>query len=395
MERLKELFLSINELKSNYDKPRNKDKFNVFSALHKEHDEVNLHSRFISYLLSPESGHGMDKYFLQIFIRKILKLSEKDFSLSKITLRPNEAIKSEFKEIDILVINKQTKQAIIIENKIFANDSNRKDEDKKNDGYDGQLERYYNTIKKGVDKDKNKIPDFQCDNVHIYYLTMDKDKQPSTDSIGELKDLKIIYYENEIVDWLEKCIEEIPKEKSLLSSIIQQYINLINKMTHNDISIDEKIDLKNKVAENWESVKYLNDNFKHVKWHTVFDFWSALKSELEKVYQNVSFHPNEFSKIIGEVTHNNKSINHGINFTIEEGRKAYISSSGKLSWGILEPKKWADFNNEILENISFSDFSTENTYRLIDKKNMADAIRKILNEISEAKKNDFKNLISE
>jgi hypothetical protein len=49
---------------------------------------------------------------------------------------------------------------------------------------------------------------------------------------------------------------------------------------------------------------------------------------------------NEFSKIIGEVTHNNKSINHGINFTIGKGRKAYISCSGKLSWGILEPKKW-------------------------------------------------------
>jgi len=395
MERLKELFLSINELKVKYDKQRNKDRFNVFTALHKEYDEVNLHSRFISYLLSQESGHGMEGAFSQIFIREILKLKEKDFSLLKTTVIPNEAIKSEFKEIDILIINKQTRQAIIIENKIHARDNNRIGEYKKDDGYDGQLERYYNTIKKGKDKNGNLIPVFKCDIVFIYYLTMFKKIQPSPDSIGKLETVKVIYYENEIKDWLEKCIQIIPKEKSFLSRIIQQYLNLINKMTHNDIPIEERTELKNKVAENWESAKYLIDNFKHVKWHTVNDLWTTLKFELGKKYQAIEFYPNEFDKTIGEVTHHNKDTNHGIIFNIEEGKKAYISNSGKLSWGIIEPKKWADFKDEILENISFSDFSTENTYRLIDKENMANAIEKILIEISEEQDSNFKNLNAE
>lgn len=392
MENLNQLFVDIKGVKDKFDKIREKNKFNVFTALHKEHDEVNLHSRFISYLLSSNSGHGMNKIFCEIFVREILKLGETLFDLQNYQVLPNEKIKSEYKEIDILVINKKTKQAIIIENKIFANDSNRKEEKKKYDGYDGQLERYYNTIRKGIDKDGYEILDFQCNTIFIYYLTMYKDKQPSKESIGELESVQVIYYGNEIRNWLDKCVQIIPEEKTLVAKTIQQYLNLINKMTHNDIPIEERIELKNKVAINWSSTKYLIENFKHIKWHTVHEFWTMLRLFIEKEYSNVSFFPDNFETAITELTHDNNNINLGIIFDIETNKKAYISSLGTLNWGIIEPKKWGNFSNDILENISFFDFSTENTYRLIDKENIKNAVEIILNEISTEKENNFNNL---
>lgn len=395
MKSVDNLLIEIKLIQNKYNKIRDNNRFNIFEALHKHYDEVNLHSRFISYLLAPDSGHGMDSVFSKILVREILGIDKFRFNLSNYIVLPNEKRKSEYKEIDILIINKKSKQAIIFENKIFAKDSNKKEERKKNDGYDGQLERYYNTIKTGIDKNGNNIEDFQCDTVFIYYLTMFKEKQPSKESIGGLKTLEVIYYGNEIRNWLKKCIDKVPKEKIIIAQTIQQYLNLINKMTHNDILYSERIELKNATANNWKSAKYLIENFKHVKWHTVYDFWNALKIKLEKEYNNVSFYPNEFVEQIKEITHNNNDKNIGILFEIEKDKKAYISSQGYLSWGILEPKKWTHFYNENTENISFSDFLTENTFRLINKQNTEETIDSILNEIKVEKQNDFKNLKAE
>lgn len=212
---MKELFQSVFKLKEEFDKKRNKDRFNIITALHKERDEENLHSRFISYLLSKDSGHGMKDTYFRIFLRNVLKLSEKDFSLSSYIVYPNELKKSEYKEIDILIVNKLRDQAIIIENKIDAKDSNN---DAKMDGYKGQLERYYNTIRKGIDKDGNSVTEHQCNNVYVYYLS--NDKTPTDFSIGMLKnepnswqEKNIISYSIHIREWLAKCIENTPDEK--------------------------------------------------------------------------------------------------------------------------------------------------------------------------------------
>jgi len=397
MDNIKKLLSEINVVKEKYDKQREENRFNIFTALHKEHDEVNLHSRFISYLLSPNSGHNFKNKFADIFVREILKLNQDDFNLSNYEVIPNEYKKSEYKEIDILIINKSMKQAIIIENKIFAKDSNREYDDKKEDGYDGQLERYYNTIKTGIDKDGKNIYDFKCNKVFVFYLTMFEEKQPSSESIGKLNsdEIKVIYYAKEIKDWLEKC-ESIIEESSSLKEFVKQYLNLINKMTHNDSSIDERKDLKNEIANNWRIAKYLIDNFKHIKWHTVNEFWIELKNRLEKHYKNVDFFTednDEFIKTITKITHLNKDINHGVLFNLDEEIRAYVSGLGKLSWGILDTeKKWMNFKHETLENIIFSNFSTENTYRLIDIKNIEHAVERILKEILEEQKDNFRNM---
>ncbi len=393
MNKLQNIFERIKETKINYDIERDKDRFNVFTALHKERDEVNLHSRTISYLLSPTSGHGMGTTFTKIFLHEILKISEQEFSLDGVEVIPNEINKTEYKEIDILLINKRKKQAIIIENKIDAKDSNH-EEPNVIPGYSGQLERYYNTIKTGRDKDGNNIADFKCDSVLIYYLTLYK--YPTPASIGNSKDVnvKILFYKNELREWLIKCVEKTPNT-SKVKSFIQQYLNLINKMTNNDISIKEREEIRKNISPNWKELKYLIDNFKHIKWHTVYDFWNTLKDKLEKQFTNVAFYPesDEFEKVITNITHNNKNINHGIIFNDNDRKRIYISGMNALSWGIVEQNKWSAFKDNELENIIFSNFSTENTYRLIEQKNINKAIDRIISEIIEAQKNGYKSLI--
>lgn len=401
---MKELFEQISKLKNEYDKLRENNRFNVITALHKERDEVNLHSRIISYLLSPTSGHGMNGIYLKLFVREILGLDDKQFDLTNVIVVPNETEKSEYKEIDILIVNKRTSQAIIIENKIDAKDSNHPTN---RDGYQGQLERYYNTIKTGKDKDKKPCIEYQSNNVFVYYLSMngkpDKDNieisigMLNDDEHGSWDDSHILSYDSHIREWLAKCIESITDEKLQVKNFIQHYLNVINKLTNNDMTVEERLELKHIVAENIVETRHLIENFKHVKWHTVHEFWTELKSKLESENQlkNVSFYIDRedysFEKAIDEVTHHNKDINHGLLFDIGD-KKAYISGLGKLSWGIMHPKKWTNFMNEKIEDINFSVFSSESTYNLIDKTKMTDAVKYIIDEIIESINSDFQTL---
>ncbi|WP_442795769.1 PD-(D/E)XK nuclease family protein [Pelobium manganitolerans] len=400
MNELEEMLKGINELKTEYDKEREKNRFNVFTAMYRDNEEVKLHSRFISYLLCSKSGHGMGNKFFRLFLEEVLLLTDAQFNMESYQVIPNESNKTEYKEIDILVTDEE--RAIIIENKIDAKASNHIWKIEKNTETDrryiGQLDRYYHTIITGIDKDGKW--GIKRNTVYVYYLN--KNGQQSSDLDESIKILQgkpenwkgIISYGNEIRQWLDKCVKEVPLEKSSLKEFIQQYLNLINKMTHNDISPNEINELKEQIASNLKSAQHLIDNFKHVKEYTVVDFWKRLKEELAKnfkIHKYYSDKHSDFHKTIEEVTNNNKDINHGILFDYEEGKMAFISGWRKLSWGIVN-KGWFDFSNKDLQEIRFSDFSTENTYRLIDSKNMEIAIKNIINEILEKQKDNFANI---
>ncbi|MFY8066245.1 MAG: PD-(D/E)XK nuclease family protein [Flavobacterium sp.] len=392
---MKNLFSKLSEVKIFYNKKREEYRFNIVTALHKERDEVYLHSRIISYLISPDSGHGMKYRYLELFVREVLKFNNEKFDLSNVLVLPNEKNKSEYKEIDILIINKVKGQAIIIENKIDAKDSN--NEIKKN-GYQGQLERYYNTIKSGIDKDGKESKEFKCNQVFVFYLSINK--RPSEKSIGILKDEtnswsenSLLNYDPHIRDWLVECLKVTPEDKQELKIFIKHYSRIIDKLTHNDIPMDERLKLKSIIAENIEETKYLIDNFKHVKWHTIHEFWSELKNELEKEFTEVNFYSEDglnLNKTVDIVVNKSKELNYGYTFKIDN-KLAYISGLGKISWGLVSPKKWIDIKEENIENINFYDFSSDATFLLIDRLNMFNAIKKIIEEINDSRRNNFLN----
>ena len=103
--------------------------FNVFSVLHKETDEVNLHSRFLHALLNYRKPGNEARENLEDFLQSV---AEKDFTQSGVM------VERERDYIDILITNAD-KQAVVIENKIWARDQPK------------QLQGYYDKIdRKGI-----------------------------------------------------------------------------------------------------------------------------------------------------------------------------------------------------------------------------------------------------
>lgn len=273
-----EFFLQeLNIIRKKYEeKELQKEQFNVFTVLRDESDEVKLHSRFISSLLSYKQKN--EYHYLNAFLQEIDSVFEYDnFSLE---VYPSYDSKNEYKDIDILLIDRTTRFAIIIENKIFARDSNHEKE--------GQLEKYYRTI-----IEENGIKE---EHVEVYYLTLDG-HDPSESSIATSKrypKLKekvcCISYVGEIKNWLTKCVKDVYNEPFQRETILQ-YLKLIKNMT-NDVDIEERLEIKHLIGEspnNIKSAKLLIDNLKHIHWHTISDFWDNLANSLKaKRYEVLS-----------------------------------------------------------------------------------------------------------
>lgn len=181
-----------------------RDPFNVFTVLRKSSDEVNLHSRFLAALLDhrkpgEERRANLEGFVKEDFMKKVPFAFTSD----------GAKVERERHNIDILITN-DSRQALAIENKIYADDQ------------DGQIERYYWELKGKGYKD-----------VHVLYLTID-DHDPSEKSTGDLEKEKYstIAY-GEILDWLERCQKRAYDEPELRESVAQ-YLHLVKKMTGND-----------------------------------------------------------------------------------------------------------------------------------------------------------------
>ena len=121
--------------------------------------------------------------------------------------------------IDIII--EDGKHAVLIENKIYA-------EDQKN-----QLLRYYN-----YGKDKYQ------DGFILIYLTLDG-HEPNKCSLGNKKfAFTCLSYSCEIVEWLEECIL-IANQKPLVKSVIIQYKDLLKQITHTDMDTNYSEQLLN------------------------------------------------------------------------------------------------------------------------------------------------------
>ena len=301
-----------------------KDQFNIFTALLDKSDEVKLHSQFIYSLLNFKSGN--EYRYLNAFLKSI----DSSFEYNIDSLE----IYKEKHDIDIWLIDRSTKQSVIVENKIYAPDSNHENE--------GQLEKYYRIV-----IEDEKIPE---DNIEVYYLTLDG-HEPSTESVSTRKKypklrekVQCISYPNEIVRWLQECMPFV-YDKPFQRETIIQYIKLINDMT-NGVDIEERIEIKKLIGEskgNLESAKLLVDNIKHLHWHTIADFWNGMVDELEKRGYKVSRKPKEddFSDIVhgGSRKKNSASLLIEIKTLYPYNVQLKESSVDRLFFGVGKDKK--------------------------------------------------------
>lgn len=405
IKNIKYLLRDINIVRKKFEeREKNEDNFNMFTILRKESDEVYLHSRFLSALLDPNGPHRLGTIFLNSFLDRI----ESDFEYDEKSLEvyPNNLNRSEYKEIDICFIDRIGKRAVMVENKIYHKDSNHEDK--------GQLENYYGKL---IEEDK--IPE---DGIEVYYLTLDG-HEPSEDSVKlsgkypTLQDkVKCISYSVEILDWLRDLVKECYNKPSLRESVIQ-YIKLIESMTNNDLSLEEIKELSNLIGQNEDNIqstKVLLDNFIHIKWHTIHDFWQELILELInrdfKIQYQVEneeidnlVHGNQKTRRIDlEVQIKFKNVPVWIRneydewlfwgvYTDEENKlsKNLISKLNKLKSGYSvyeSDENWLCykfFGDCEQEKICFSDFSCEGTFNLISGKYRKEIIIKLSNQIEE------------
>lgn len=402
IKNIKYLLKDINVVRKKYEeREKNQDNFNLFTILRKEHDEVYLHSRFLSALLDPKGPHRLGTIFLDLFLDRI----ESGFEYDEMSIEvyPNNQNRSEYKEIDICFIDRVVMKAVIIENKIRHEDTNHEDK--------GQLENYYDKL---IEEDK--IPE---DGIDVYYLTPDGHK-PSEDSVRlsgkypKLQDkVKCISYSVEILDWLRDLVKECYNKPSLRESVIQ-YIKLIESMTNNDLSLEEIKELSNLIGqneENLQSARVLLDNFIHIRRYTIDSFWIELIETLENEGLRIveRFKTKELKDLV-HTNNNGKDALLEIMVSYKNELKIRIKSdfSDGLHWGIYNTdiksetivnrikslvKKtdiyktaelwylWKTFKFNVSEKVHMREFDNDITYELILPQRRKEVVEGMKSEI--------------
>lgn len=211
------------------------ESYNIFDIFNLSTYEL-AHSQFIANLLDVKGSHGLSTAPLTDFLQ-VCGLHDHwndwDIANSKVCTEyaiGNVALDGDASggRIDILVRSESGKQ-IIIENKIYAGDQAQ------------QLQRYRNFANQSSDL--------------LIYLTLDG-REASKDSRGDLnpgEDYYPISYNNEIYEWIEKCmISSI--SKPLIRETLIQYQNTLKKLTNKTMDRKVETDIYKIIKEHPESV---------------------------------------------------------------------------------------------------------------------------------------------
>lgn len=223
--------------------------FNVFTALRKSHDEVNLHSRFLHALLSHRDAEGQST-FLSHFLVSIDKTSE-------FVGAEDAVVKREHQNIDILIRHRNW--AVIIENKIHAGDQPQ------------QLVRYNEVIEPTLPRE-------------ILYLTLDG-HEPDPQSITDDKGMPVAYtpvsYEDDILPWLVSCQRHAYDDPALRESIAQ-YRTVVEQLIGHSRGGPYMDRLTELCIQNLPVVVDLADSLVHAKREVLRRIWMEIGKTVDQ-----------------------------------------------------------------------------------------------------------------
>ena len=247
--------------------------FNVFEILNLQTHEVRTHSSFIAELLNPKGSHLMGDVFLKSFISLLPDIHNFDTSNASVFVEFHigkiDKLTNYGGRIDILIRDIQG-QTICIENKIDASDQ------------EMQVVRYCN---------------YNTHNNTVIYLTK-FGEDPDDSSRGNLESGKDFYnfsYENDIINWLNDCLE-LAYDKPILRESIKQYKLLISKITY-QLDNDLNKDLENLIKKNIEESLQIANRFDNVvsglqeKFRD--DLFKALEEQKNILFPNYSIKKNK------------------------------------------------------------------------------------------------------
>lgn len=266
-EDFENLFVQMNKgymtAKAEADRQRamGKHDYNIFTLFHKFSDEVNLHSNFIASLLDPNGDHYRGDLFLKIFL-ETCGIDDFGIDTSRTT------VFKEFKHIDIYISD--GKKHIILENKVYANDQ------------PTQIARYIKAI-------QNK--DTEDEDIYVLYLHPDG-KLPDNQSFGDYHarllgenssiKFKVISYDKEILEWIDKCKNEVSNITDL-NVFLSQYKDVIEMIYNRYKRIDEMetANLVEIFKENYTAVSEIASNYQEMRKNIIDEFFKNVKGILE------------------------------------------------------------------------------------------------------------------
>ena len=249
-----------------------KHDYNIFTLFHGFSDEVNLHSNFIASLLDPNGDHYKSDLFLKLFLETC---GIDDFSIDT----SRATVFKEFKHIDIYISD--GKKHIILENKVYAKDQ------------PTQIARYIEAIKKEGAEER----DVEDEDICVLYLHPDGEL-PKENSLGGYKlnkdntklekdgssiNFKVISYGKEILEWINKCKNEVSNITDL-NVFLSQYKDVIEMIYDRYKRIDkmEKAKLVEIFKENYTAASDIANNYQETRKKIIDEFFKNVKENLEK-----------------------------------------------------------------------------------------------------------------
>lgn len=208
-------------------------RFNMFRICGVNHYE-NTHSAIIAEFLNPKGTHGLKSKLLECFIESLGEyFTIQNFNCEKSRVRTEHS--TEEGRIDILIEDDRNK-AIIIENKIYANDQPE------------QLKRY------------NRYAQSYKNGYQIIYLTL-SGNEASEQSCEGVPYVSISYKET-IIDWLEKCVA-IASRFPIVRETVIQYINHLKQLTNQDMDTKNKDEITEVLSkiENLRAAQAVYQNY--------------------------------------------------------------------------------------------------------------------------------------
>ncbi|WP_107037778.1 PDDEXK-like family protein [Brumimicrobium mesophilum] len=219
--------------------------FNLFTLLKKENEEVPLHSMFLAELLNPKGSHQQETLYLDLFLQQ---LDIKDFDSEGATCLKEYYTgrisddKTRGGNIDLLIRSVKG-EVIKIENKIDAGEQ------------ENQLLRYHNYKNQG----------------RLIYLTLKGEESRVHEELDRLGvDYQQISYKKDIKEWLEACIEKSATVPIVRESIVQ-YLNLVKKLTFQNINKEMSKEIAKKITKSKES----------------FEAYRSMRKTEDEIYKNV------------------------------------------------------------------------------------------------------------
>lgn len=253
--------------------------FNVFRALKIEQVEIR-HSNVLAWLLDPDGSHGLSDNVLRRMLSNVLLLSETSISgisAAEVELMDFSDIEvlREWKNIDILLIDRGHRIVLFFENKINSGESK------------GQLVKY----KRIIDEE---FPDYTLVPV---FLTLTGQQSIDQEATGY-----ITYSHEQLLSLLTKLFEQ---RKSQLAEAVQvflqQYLDTLRRLTMQD---KELIELCKRIYRKHQTAIDMI-----IEYGKASVFQQAVEDLLEKEgdfevhyssYAYVWFIPNSWIKLIPE-----------------------------------------------------------------------------------------------